>query len=146
MILDTCALLWLASGDKKLSRAALKEINAAPVVYVSAISGFEIAIKVARGKLKLPHPPQAWFEKIVEHHGLTVLPLELNVCITAAQLPPIDRRLTALAALARLDDPDRAVAVLDARVDQPRIAAVPGGATGERAGAHRAGGDDEDPP
>ncbi len=47
MILDTCALLWLASGDKKLSRSALKEINAASAVYVSAISGFEIAIKVA---------------------------------------------------------------------------------------------------
>ena len=89
MILDTCALLWLASGDKKLSRAALKEINAAPAVYVSAISGFEIAIKVAKGKLKLPHPPQEWFEKVVEHHGLSVLPLELNICITAAQLPPI---------------------------------------------------------
>ena len=89
MILDTCALLWLASGDKKLSRSARKEINEASAVYVSAISGFEIAIKVARGKLKLPSPPQEWFERIVEHHGLAVLPLELNVCITAAQLPPI---------------------------------------------------------
>ncbi len=89
MILDTCALLWLASGDKKLSRATLKEINAAAVVYVSAISGFEIAIKAARGKLKLPHPPQEWFEKVVEHHGLAVLPLDLNICITAALLPPI---------------------------------------------------------
>jgi PIN domain nuclease of toxin-antitoxin system len=89
MILDTCALLWLASGDKKLSRSALKEINSAPAVYVSAISGFEIAIKVARGKLKLPHPPQEWFVRIVEHHGLVVLPLELNVGIAAAQLPPI---------------------------------------------------------
>ncbi len=56
MILDTCALLWLASGNKKLSRSALKEINAAPAVYVSAISGFEIAIKATRGKLKLPQP------------------------------------------------------------------------------------------
>ena len=89
MILDTCALLWLASGDKKLSRSALKEINAAAAVYVSAISGFEIALKVARGKLKLPGPPQEWFEKVIEHHGLAVLPLELNVCIAAAQLPPI---------------------------------------------------------
>ena len=89
MILDTCALLWLASGDKKLSRSALKEINAASAVYVSAISGFEIAIKVAKGKLKLPHAPQEWFEKVVEHHGLTVLPLELNVCIAAAELPRI---------------------------------------------------------
>jgi PIN domain nuclease of toxin-antitoxin system len=88
MILDTCALLWLASGDKKLSRAALKEINAAAAVYVSAISGFELAIKVVKGKLKLPRPPQEWFEKVAEHHGLAVLPLELAVCIAAAKLPP----------------------------------------------------------
>ncbi len=89
MILDTCAVLWLASGDKKLSRAALKEINEAAVVYVSAISGFEIAIKAAKGKLQLPDSPREWFDKVVEHHGLAVLPLDLDVCITAAQLPPI---------------------------------------------------------
>src|SRR5580658_2070189 len=89
MILDTCALLWLASGDKKLSRSALKQINESPAVYVSAISGFEISIKVAKGKLRLPNPPQEWFENVVEHHGLTLLPLELDVCIAAAQLPPI---------------------------------------------------------
>ena len=89
MILDTCALLWLASGDKKISRATLKQINEASAVYVSAISGFEIAIKASRGKLKLPHAPQEWFEKVIEHHGLTVLPLELNICIAAAELSPI---------------------------------------------------------
>src|SRR6185503_17032668 len=104
MILDTCALLWLASGGKKISRSALKEINEAPAVYVSAISGFEIAIKVAKGKLKLPSPPQTWFEKVVEHHGLAVLPLELNVCIAAARLPlihddPCDRFIIAAAKL-----------------------------------------------
>jgi PIN domain nuclease of toxin-antitoxin system len=107
MILDTCALLWLASGDKKLSRATLKEINEVSAVYVSAISGFEVAIKVAKGKLKLPRPPQEWFEKIIEHHGLTVLSLELNVCIAAAQLPPIhedpcDRFIIAAAKLHNL--------------------------------------------
>src|ERR1022692_5280007 len=89
MILDTCALLWLASGDKKISRATLKQINEASAVYVSAISGFEIAIKASRGKLKLPHAPQEWFEKVIEHHGLTVLPLELNICIAAAELSPL---------------------------------------------------------
>jgi PIN domain nuclease of toxin-antitoxin system len=107
MILDTCALLWLASGDKNLSRSALKEINAAVAVYVSVISGFEIAIKAARGKLQLPHPPQEWFEKVVAHHGLAVLPLALNDCLTAAQLPPhhldpCDRFIIAAAKLQRL--------------------------------------------
>jgi PIN domain nuclease of toxin-antitoxin system len=89
MILDTCALLWLASGSKKLSRAALKQINEAPALYVSTISGFEIAIKVARGKLKLPLPAQEWFDRVADHHGISILPLELNVCIAAAQLSPI---------------------------------------------------------
>ena len=107
MILDTCALLWLASGSKKLSRSTLKEINEAPAVYVSAISGFEIAIKAAKGKLKLPDPPQEWFEKVVEHHGIAVLPLELDNCITAAGLPPLhddpcDRFIIATAKLNHL--------------------------------------------
>jgi PIN domain nuclease of toxin-antitoxin system len=89
MILDTCALLWLASGSKKLSRAALKEINAAPAVYVSAISGFEISLKTSAGRLELPHPVETWFAQVAEHHGLTILPLGLDVCIAAAKLPPL---------------------------------------------------------
>lgn len=89
MMLDTCALLWLSTRDRKLSRSAVKQINEAPAVYVSAISGFEIALKVARGRLDLPCSPKEWFENIVQHHGLEVLALELNVCIAAVQLPPI---------------------------------------------------------
>ena len=89
LILDTCALLWLAASDKRLSRSTFKKINEAPAVYVSAISGFEIALKTAHGKLDLPDPPREWFRKIVNHHGLAILPLELDICIAAAQLPPI---------------------------------------------------------
>lgn len=89
MILDTCAVLWLAAGDKKLSSATVKKINESPVVYVSAISGFEIAIKVAKGKLKLPLPPQDWVMRVLEHHDLVMLPLTLDICIAGAELPPI---------------------------------------------------------
>ena len=56
-MLDTYALLWLAQGGRELSEAALQGIEAAPVVYVSAISGFEIGIKVQKGKLELPARP-----------------------------------------------------------------------------------------
>lgn len=104
MILDTCALLWLVSGDKKLSRSALKEINAAAAVYVSAISGFEISLKVGNGKLELSQPVEKWFDHVVEHHGLAILPLELHVCIAAPKLPaihddPFDRFIIATAKL-----------------------------------------------
>ena len=104
MILDTCALLWLVGGSKKLSRSTLKEINEASAVYVSAISGFEIALKAGAGKLELSHPVEEWFQRITEHHGLTVLPLDLKVCIAAANLPrihddPFDRFIIATAKL-----------------------------------------------
>jgi PIN domain nuclease of toxin-antitoxin system len=107
MILDTCALLWLASGAGRLSPSALKRINEAPAVYVSSISGFEIALKVARGKLELPCAPKEWFERVVQHHRVTLLPLDLQVCITAAELPPLhsdpcDRFIIATAKLHEL--------------------------------------------
>jgi len=102
VILDTCALLWLASGDKALSRAALKQINEAPAIYLSAITGFEIAVKMSKGKLSLPVPAQEWLEKVVEHHGISIIPLDLAICIKAAQLPrihddPCDRLIIATA-------------------------------------------------
>ncbi len=102
VILDTCALLWLAAGGKTLSRSTLKEINEAPAVYVSAISGFEISLKVRQGRLELSHPVEKWFGQVMEHHGLTILPRELEVCIAAAELPtilddPFDRFIIAAA-------------------------------------------------
>ena len=107
MILDTCALLWLVSGDKNLSSAALQHINDSPAVYVSAASGFEIAIKVMKRKLKLPLPPRVWMAKAVEHHDLTIVPITLDICIGSAELPrihndPCDRFIIATAKLNNL--------------------------------------------
>jgi PIN domain nuclease of toxin-antitoxin system len=101
-MLDTCALLWLAQGGGGLSEAAMQRIEAAPVVYVSAISGFEIGIKVQKGKLELPAQPADWFAAVLEHHDIEVLPLVLDVCIRATELPaihadPCDRMIIAAA-------------------------------------------------
>ena len=118
MILDTCALLWLAAGGKKLSRSTLKKINEAPAVYVSAISGFEISLKIGQGKLEVSHPVEEWFQQLAEHHALTVLPLGLDVCIAAAKLPPVhddpfDRFIIATAKLN-----DLAVVTTDERFEE----------------------------
>lgn len=91
MLLDTCVVLWLAEGGKQLSIEARDRIENAPVVYVSAISAFEIAAKYRSGKLKLPVPPAEWFQGIVDHHGLAVQPLDWDVCIAAVELPPVHK-------------------------------------------------------
>ena len=102
MILDTWALLWLAQGEGELSEAALQRIDVALVVYVSAISGFEIGIKVQKGKLALPARPADWFTAVLTHHNLEVLPLDLEICIRSTELPaihadPCDRMIIAAA-------------------------------------------------
>lgn len=106
MLLDTCALLWLAEGGKSLSVQARDSIEAAPIVYVSAISAFEIGLKCRSGKLRLPVGPGEWFREIVDHHGLAVEPLDWDICVAATELPPIhkdpcDRFIIATAKLRR---------------------------------------------
>ncbi len=108
LLLDTCALLWLAQGGGELTADTCGRINEAPVVYVSAISGFEIGIKHKKGKLYLPVAPWKWFEAVVEHHSLCVLPLDLSVCIRSVELPPVhsdpcDRFIIATAELHNLE-------------------------------------------
>ena len=41
LLLDTCALLWLASGSERLSAEARDRIRRAPEVYYSPISAWE---------------------------------------------------------------------------------------------------------
>jgi PIN domain nuclease of toxin-antitoxin system len=102
VILDTCALLWLVQGGGELSREALRSIGDAAAVYVSAISGFEIGVKVKKGKLQLPARPLEWFSTALEHHDISLVSLNLEVCIRATELPaihsdPCDRMIIATA-------------------------------------------------
>ncbi len=89
LLLDTCALLWLVNGGGQLTQTALEEIERAPKVYISAISGFEISLKYYKGKLGLPMQPQEWLNIAVEHHELSVLSLDVETCIASTELPPI---------------------------------------------------------
>ncbi len=53
--LDTHVLLWALSDDPKLGEAARDAIgDGANLVFVSAVTAWEIAIKKALGKLKAP--------------------------------------------------------------------------------------------
>ena len=100
VLLDTCALLGLAGGD--LPHGAAVALRKAPEAYVSVVSPWEVAIKVAGGKLRLLEPPVHWFLGLVERYDLRELPLDSAVACAAAALPlvhrdPFDRVIVALA-------------------------------------------------
>jgi PIN domain nuclease of toxin-antitoxin system len=91
MLLDTCALLWLVGDEHQLSKVARRRIGESPVVYISAITGFEISMKHRSGKLVLPVPPVDWLKSVLRHHNIEVIPLCIDICIQAVNLPPIHK-------------------------------------------------------
>ena len=91
LVLDTCGLLFLASGDRRLSSQARNRIATAATVSVVAITGFEIALKVGQGKLRLPCPTDEWLAGVIEEYHLQKIPLDLDLCRQAAELAPIHR-------------------------------------------------------
>lgn len=102
MILDTCALLFLATGDRRLSRNARQRLATQPVRWFCAISSFEIALKHQQGKLELPLAPLRWLQALEQRYSLTELPLDSALCAAAAALPqhhrdPFDRFIIAAA-------------------------------------------------
>lgn len=98
LLLDTHTVLWWHEDDDRLSAAARQAIGRADVVLVSAASGWEVAIKVGLGKLRL----QAPFDEIVAANTFTELPVTLRhtVALPDAGGPhrdPFDRLLVAQA-------------------------------------------------
>ena len=102
LLLDTCALLWLASGDQALSENARSMIEEAPVLYVSAVTAWEIAVKASKGKIQLPFSPREWFNAVVKLYDIDVLKLSADEMLKSTELPwlhndPADRFIIATA-------------------------------------------------
>lgn len=104
LLLDTHVLLWSLTEPRKLSgrtRAALEDT--ANEVFVSAVSGWEIAVKRTLGKLEAPDDLEAG----IVRHGFLLLNLTFAHAAHAAALPPhhgdpFDRMLVAQAQIERL--------------------------------------------
>ena len=107
MILDTCGLIWFASGREDLSREAMDAIDAADLVYVSAISAFEIGFGYAIGDLDLPCDPEKWYLDVLAQHGISEVPVDGKAAMASTKLPlihrdPCDRIIIATAKLLHL--------------------------------------------
>ena len=88
LLLDTHAFLWWVSDFRRIAKSARKAI-AGPdsEVFVSAVSGWEIAIKKAKGRLSAPDN----LASVVEEKRFAHLPLTFDHAERAAALPPHHR-------------------------------------------------------
>jgi PIN domain nuclease of toxin-antitoxin system len=96
-LLDTHALLWILSEDKRLSEDAKNEyLNRENTIFLSMASIWEMSIKISLNKLKLRNS----VEKIVEEHvvgnDIKLLRIESSHIYPLQKLPfyhrdPFDR-------------------------------------------------------
>ncbi|MFI7068447.1 type II toxin-antitoxin system VapC family toxin [Kribbella sp. NPDC050124] len=103
LLLDTHVLLWWLRDTADLSDDLKERIDTEFEVYVSSVSVWELSIKKASGKLKLPVDLSGW----IRRSGLSELPISLTHAELAGGLPrihrdPFDRMLIAQALAERL--------------------------------------------
>jgi len=104
ILVDTCALIWLSTGDSKLSRSARETIQEAEILCYSSISIWEIARKVKKGELEIPVTPAKFAAMLGKQYGMKELPLDNAIMLRASALPeihkdPADRFIIATALL-----------------------------------------------
>jgi len=99
LLLDTHTFLWWLADDPRLGGDARSAItDSRNPVFVSAATGWEIAIKKALGKIEVPDNLDA----VVEEEGFEHLPIRFYHAEQAGALPnhhkdPFDRMLVAQA-------------------------------------------------
>jgi PIN domain nuclease of toxin-antitoxin system len=103
LLLDTHVLLWWLEDSPELSDDLKDQIDTELEVYVSAATIWELSIKSAAGKLKLPDDLTGW----IERSGLSDLPIRMAHADLAGRLPaihrdPFDRMLIAQALVEKL--------------------------------------------
>ncbi len=104
IVLDTHVLLWAIADSKKLSRAADAAIRRSRQVdglAISAITLWELASLVARGRIRSYGTIESSLNRLVE--GVTVKAITPEIATLAAQFPddyphdPADRLIGATA-------------------------------------------------
>ena len=104
LLLDTHVLLWWLDDEPTLSKKARDAITTGEnMVFISAVVIWEIRIKQALGKLKIPKN----FRKVLEQQPFEFLPITVEHAHEIALLPlhhrdPFDRMLVAQAKIENL--------------------------------------------
>jgi PIN domain nuclease of toxin-antitoxin system len=102
IIVDTHAWIWWASAPDKLSRKAQAAIDGDERIGVCAISCWEVAMLVTKGRLQLDRPASRWVRQALELPRVELIPLSPEISIAAAELEavhgdPADRMILASA-------------------------------------------------
>ncbi|MBM4307834.1 MAG: type II toxin-antitoxin system VapC family toxin [Deltaproteobacteria bacterium] len=101
VLLDTHIFLWWITEDPRLSSKASEIIrDGSNELFLSAASGWEIAIKAKLNRIQLPTTPEKFISEQLRINGIQGLPILMSHALHVYNLPnhhrdPFDRILIA---------------------------------------------------
>lgn len=102
-LLDSHTLIWAGDDPAKVPARAMSMMqDPSNELLISAATMWEMAIKVALGKLPLSLPYRQWLDRAIADQRLTILPITLDHADCQLHLPfhhrdPFDRMIAAQA-------------------------------------------------
>src|SRR5437667_10390512 len=93
LLLDTHGWVWWVAESRELPDGARREVQAAFAdhrLWVCAISAWEIALLVQRGRLVLRLPVREWVARNAALSGLQFLPVDTAIGVSAVELTGLD--------------------------------------------------------
>ncbi len=104
VLLDTCAVIWLANGDRMAPEAiaAILAAGRADGVLVSPVSAWEVGL-LSRKRLAFTPDARTWLVRVMAAPGIKAAPFTPEIAIGASCLPgalhgdPGDRLIVATA-------------------------------------------------
>jgi len=89
LLLDTCAALWMMSGEvsNQLAAALSRAHSNSVTSYVSPITAWEIGIQARKGQFRSRYTPQRWFEMLIGAPGIGLAELTAGVLLESQLLP-----------------------------------------------------------
>lgn len=103
IVLDTATWIWRASDPTRLTTSARRAIDEAERALVSAISVWEVAMLVAKRRIRLDRPVEQWVDLALALPGIQLAALEPAIAVRSTKLPgdfhadPADRIIVATA-------------------------------------------------
>jgi PIN domain nuclease of toxin-antitoxin system len=102
ILLDTHAwFFWTNDSLDMLSKNALQKIEKSQTLAISIISCWEIAMLVAKERIKLSIDIQLWIDQALKYPGINLLAIDPEIAVMSTRLPgqfhgdPADRILMA---------------------------------------------------
>jgi PIN domain nuclease of toxin-antitoxin system len=111
ILIDTQAVLWLATRPQRLSRSArlaVQRIGAGGGLAIASVTLMELAQRVANGEIRPTGTPLEWLQDFVEEKALAIIAVSVDIAVVAAHLPasfpsdPFDRLIAATAIVERM--------------------------------------------